>query len=226
MREDELISQIIRSSRRTLSLEIGSDGNLIIRAPLRLSIDRINQAVAQKRSWIIAKQQKAKERVPQAAKTQFVEGEEFLYLGVPYKLRMVEDSKKLFEFNGEEFLIAQRTIKHAKYHFVRWYIRQAKEYIGPRVHFFAKMAGQEYAQVSITSAKTRWGSCTSKRTLNFSWRLMMAPLDKIDYVVAHEVAHLEQLNHSKKFWKKVQALMPDYKIRQQWFKDNQHRVSF
>jgi len=224
--EHELISQIIRSKRRTLSLEIAADARLIVRAPLRASIDSINRIIEQKQSWIIDKQQKAKERHQLSPKIRFIEGDEFLYLGQPYPLRIVTDTKRLFEFNGQEFLIAEHTIKHAKYHLVRWYIRQAKEYIGPRVHFFAKMAGQEYEAITITSAKTRWGSCTSKRTLNFSWRLMMAPLDKIDYVVAHEVAHLEELNHSKRFWNKVKSLMPDYKAREQWFKDNQHRIAF
>lgn len=213
---------IIRTRRRSFGLEIRADAALVLRAPLRASVEDINRVLDLKRAWIMAKQHKARERLALAPQRRFVEGQEFLYLGRSYPLRVVDHTRKLFEFSGKEFLIARHTLMHARYHFERWYIRQAKEYIGPKVHAYAQQAGQSYGDISITSAKTRWGSCTSKRTLNFSWRLMMAPLDKIDYVVAHEVAHLQELNHSKRFWDKVKSLMPDYKERAQWFKDNQH----
>ena len=159
-------------------------------------------------------------------KHQFIEGEEFLYLGSLHKLRVVQDACKSFEFNGMEFLIAEKFLPRAKELLQRWYIRQARELITPRVQFYAQAIGQKYSQIKITSAKTRWGSCSGRKTLSFSWRLMMTPLEMVDYVVAHEVAHLQELNHSSRFWDKVKLLMPDYKQRMQWFRNNQHLLRF
>lgn len=224
--EQELISKIIRSKRRTLGLEIASDASLIIRAPMRASVESIYQIINQKRRWILEKQKQARERWHPSFKRQFIDGEEFLYLGRLYKLKVVSDWQNPFEFNGLEFLIGDQFLPYAKRFFEDWYIHQAKEIIGERVKHYAFMAGQSHSRITITGAKTRWGSCTSRRTLNFSWRLMMAPLDKIDYVVAHEVAHLEELNHSSRFWAKVKTLIPDYKDRQKWFKEQQAILSW
>jgi predicted metal-dependent hydrolase len=218
--------KIIRSKRRTLTLEITADARLVIRAPMRVSLDMINDIVHKKRSWIIEKQKIAQEKHVSVVKRQFVDGEEFLYLGVSYKLRVSPDALRPFQFNGTEFVIAQKFLPRAKRLFQIWYIKQAQEVIVPRVKVYADMLGQGYSSITITSAKKRWGSCTSKKTLNFSWRLIMTPLDMIDYVVAHEVAHLQELNHSSRFWNKVESLMPDYLLRQQWFRDNQHILTF
>jgi predicted metal-dependent hydrolase len=222
----DLISKIIRSKRRTLSLEITSDAHLIVRAPLRASLDTIYQIVEKKRSWIIEKQETAKEKSHFKKKHQFIEGEEFLYLGNLCRLHISLNAAVPLTFDGTEFILAQSFQSQAKQLFEKWYTRQAYIMIVPRVRFYAGEASQKYSSISITGAKTRWGSCSFKKNLNFSWRLMMAPVDKIDYVVAHEVAHLEELNHSSRFWNKVKSLMPDYKARQQWFRNNQHLLSF
>jgi predicted metal-dependent hydrolase len=74
--------------------------------------------------------------------------------------------------------------------------------------------------VRISSARTRWGSCSSRGSLSFTWRLVMAPVEVVDYVIVHELAHLRVHNHSPEFWKEVARLMPDYAQRKQWLKDN------
>jgi len=94
--------------------------------------------------------------------------------------------------------------------------------ITERVQWYAAKHGLEYKQVKITSARTRWGSCNSRGTLSFSWRLVMAPVPVIDYVVVHELAHTVEKNHSKKFWAKVQIIMPDYQNRIEWLDKNGH----
>ena len=79
--------------------------------------------------------------------------------------------------------------------------------------------------MKITSAKTRWGSCTSKRNLNFTYRLILAPQKVIDYVIVHELCHLRQMNHSKKFWDEVATIMPDYKVQEHWLKEHGASIS-
>jgi predicted metal-dependent hydrolase len=99
---------------------------------------------------------------------------------------------------------------------------QALEYITLRVEYYAQMAGVKYKSIRINNAKTRWGSCGYKDTLNFTWRLMMAPARVVDYVIVHELMHLKQKNHSHQYWAEVEKMMPDYKQDERWLKQNGH----
>jgi hypothetical protein len=90
-----------------------------------------------------------------------------------------------------------------------------------RVEWYAEEYGFEVKKIRISSARTRWGSYSQTGTLSLTWRLVMAPLDVIDYVVVHELCHLREMNHSKAFWEQVEAILPDYKQRRKWLKDNE-----
>jgi predicted metal-dependent hydrolase len=96
--------------------------------------------------------------------------------------------------------------------------RKAWEYIPSRVDYFASIMGVTPANVSINRAKTRFGSCNSKKRLNFSCNVMRYPIEAIDYVIVHELAHIKELNHSKRFWGIVESILPDYKERQRILK--------
>ena len=95
---------------------------------------------------------------------------------------------------------------------------QAKNIIEPILEKYSILMGVSYEKVSINSAKTRFGSCSSKKTLNFSYRLALYPYEAIEYVCVHELAHLTEMNHSKKFWKIVEKYLPDYKERKKLLK--------
>jgi predicted metal-dependent hydrolase len=105
-----------------------------------------------------------------------------------------------------------------------WYRAQAKDYIVPRVAELAKQHGFQYDRVTIKGQLTRWGSCSSQRNLNFNWRLMFAPPAAVDYVIIHELCHLKELNHSRRFWSLVGRYCPDYKRWVKWFKANGERL--
>lgn len=98
-------------------------------------------------------------------------------------------------------------------------IMQAKTDIPPRVAYFAEKYGFSYQQIRITRAQTRWGSCSSRNNLSFSYRLMLSPQECIDYVIVHELCHLRQMNHSQDFWREVAAILPDYKTREKYLKN-------
>ena len=98
--------------------------------------------------------------------------------------------------------------------------RQAKEQIPQRVQFFARQMGVEYNRITIRCQKTRWGSCSSRKDLNFNCLLMMVPEEELDYVVVHELCHLREMNHSPAFWAQVEAVLPDYKERKAWFRSH------
>lgn len=108
---------------------------------------------------------------------------------------------------------------------IEHYKKLAREMIPLRVAEFAKEYDFSYNGVKITSAMTRWGSCTSKRNLNFTYRLALAPDFVRDYVIVHELCHLRQMNHSKRFWNEVANIMPDYKTAEKWLKENGASIS-
>lgn len=106
------------------------------------------------------------------------------------------------------------------------YRSAAKEYIPKRVAYYQTYVGAGYEKITIRDQKTRWGSCSSKGTLSFNWRLMLAPPTVLDYVVVHELCHLIHMNHSKAFWLAVEEIMPDYREHRNWLKENGNKLQF
>jgi len=107
---------------------------------------------------------------------------------------------------------------------IRVYRRIAKEVLADKVIAYAKIMGFLPVDVKINGAKTRWGSCSGKNSINFSWRLIMADEATIDYVVVHELAHIKEHNHSDRFWAIVTSVAPDYKQRRAQLKELQKRL--
>jgi predicted metal-dependent hydrolase len=213
------INRIIRTRRKTIALIVERDGSLVVRAPLRTTERTIRQLVEKKADWIIAKQSLVKTLYPPSTRKSFNNGDGFLYLGKIHRLEIVESKKPELILDGK-FHLAQTALPEARQVFERWYKRQASEIISERVRWYAGQHGFNYKQVKITSARTRWGSCSARDTLSFTWRLVMAPLEIIDYVVVHELVHTQIRNHSKDFWGKVLMLVPDYKQKVAWLKTN------
>jgi predicted metal-dependent hydrolase len=217
------IDQIIRTKRRTIALIIQPDGRLIVRAPLRATQKQIEQVVAHKAKWIQSKQALVSAANARFAPKTYTQGESFLYLGKSYRLEIVAASKPPLRL-ADRFYLSRPALAKAEKLFTAWYIAQAKVVIAERVAIYACRYGYEYRQVKITRAKARWGSCSPRGNLNFSWRLVMAPMPVIDYVVVHELVHLREKNHSRRFWEGVKAILPDYAQQVQWLKVNGYRL--
>ncbi len=212
------INQIIRSKRKTLAIIIKNDGALIVRAPMRTLDQTIKEFAEQHRPWIEKKQAELKSIVILPPK-QYISGEIFMFLGKLYPLEIVQGQKKSLILD-ESFKLAESAASNAETVFERWYRHRAREFLNERVDYYASQYGFQYKGIKITSAKTRWGSCSSTGVLNFSWRLIMAPLEQVDYVVVHELVHTIHHNHSKRFWKRVEQVMPDFKERKKWLRKN------
>lgn len=98
-------------------------------------------------------------------------------------------------------------------------IERAKQILPARIQYYAKIMGVTYGRITLREQKTRWGSCSSKGNLNFNWKLALMPDEILDYVVVHELAHRMEMNHSDKFWKIVENVLPDYRERRKWLKE-------
>ncbi|HXK98621.1 MAG TPA: SprT family zinc-dependent metalloprotease [Acetomicrobium sp.] len=214
---DVQIEKIIRTKRKTVALYVTDDAKLIIRAPFNLDDETIAEIVSKHRRWVEKKQKEASTRNQKLFPKEFVNGEGFLYLGRYYKLNIVEDQSEPLKLEGA-FHLSRHALPRAKETFIQWYKDKAFEKISERVDLYAKKRGLKYNKINITNAQKRWGSCSSKGNLNFSWRLVMAPLPVLDYVVIHELVHLEERNHGRSFWDKVKMLMPDHKKQRDWLK--------
>ncbi len=213
---------LTRSARKTISIIVHSNGQVEVRAPLRLPERAIRAFVESKQSWITSKQAQLARQMH--TPKQFVPGERFLFLGQPYPLEVSDVQRPALRL-GSAFLLAQAALPRARQVFERWYRARAADVLAQRVKIYAAQFGLRVQSIRISSARTRWGSCSSKGTLSFTWRLVMAPLDVIDYVVIHELAHLQVHNHSPAFWSQVEAMLPDYRAHRDWLKKNGHLLT-
>ena len=211
------INKLVRSERKTLALIVETDGTLTVRAPIRMKEADIRKFIEAKQDWIKRKRAKAREVASHAR--QYVDGETFWHLGKKVPLRIVSTGKPALVMDGS-FKLTKSARSKAESVFTTWYREQARTVLTERVEFFARKYGFKIGKIRISSARTRWGSCSSRDTLSFTWRLVMAPPDVIDYVVVHELCHLKEMNHSKAFWARVEAILPDYKAHRKWLKDN------
>jgi len=214
--------QIIRSRRRTITLVITKEPALVIRAPFRVSEDYIQDLVNRKMRWIQKKLAEIAER-PRRGK-QFINGEKFLFLGKEYPLQFTDTLKKIRVL--DKLYIPEKHEKTARKKLIEWYKIQAKKEIFESAKTIADKLNLNPSSIRVSGAMRRWGSCNSKRRVNFSWRLVMAPKDVVNYVIVHELSHLVHLDHSKAFWAKVKAILPDYKDRIKWLKNNDNMLSF
>ncbi len=215
---DIQIDNLVRAKRRTIALIVERDGSLTVRAPRRATLNDIYGFIQEKTDWILRSREKLKAIKP-IPKKAYVDGERFLFLGQEYELRLVPPQRPALKFDGG-FTLSTSAQERGEQAFTKWYKTQALTVFTERVNHYANLHRLIPKEVKVNSAKTRWGSCTSAGTLNFTWRLVMAPLEVIDYVVLHELAHLKVKNHSPRFWKLVESLCPDFKHHRKWLRDH------
>jgi predicted metal-dependent hydrolase len=216
------VNQTIRSKRRTLAVIVKADGSVVVRVPVRAPEKAIREFIENHAEWIEKKQAEVLTFQPPEPK-QYRPGEPFMYLGNAYPLEIVTGQKKPLLLE-QSFKLAGSAESRAKLVFERSYRAQAREILTERVDHYASQYGFQYKKIGITSARTRWGSCSANGSLNFSWRLILAPMEAVDYVVVHELVHTVHHNHSRRFWQKVEKIMPDYKERRKWLRKNGQRL--
>ena len=207
--------ELIRSKRRSLSLEIAADGRLVARAPRGMPETRVRAFILAKKDWIERKTAAQRARNARYAPVRVEEGAALPYLGGSLRLHFAEVKKPAPR--GDELLLppgaGEETLRE-------WLRGEARRMIEARAEAYSDIMGLSYSALRITSAKTRWGSCSGKDGLNFTWRLAMCPPEAIDYVVVHELSHVAHKDHSRAFWEMVERYCPDWRAQRQWLSDH------
>jgi predicted metal-dependent hydrolase len=225
--DHHLSFQLIRSRRRkkTISLHIKEEGRIVLYVPYHTSKGEIEGFIKEKESWIVEKLSEKEKQRREAEKT-FLPGETFLYLGESYPLRIEElnHDKSPLKLSFGNFILKKDHIEQARNLFVHWYKKEAREKIGGRIRYFSDKLQLFPKGLKITSARSCWGSCSRESRLSFSWRIIMAPLRVIDYVLIHELVHIKEKNHSKRFWTCLETILPNYREQRLWLKENGYKL--
>lgn len=226
---------VTRRKRKTLGISISVDNGVQVAAPYMISDDIIGEIVLRKAPWILEKLSHLKEIKEQTPLKHFVSGEVFPYMGREYKLQIIignynKGTTISFEDSLIKILIPDAARENQseviREELINFYKNNAKELFLQRIEYFSKKLGVTHSGLTIKGQKTIWGSCTKANKINLNWKILMAPLDIIDYLVVHELAHIRVKNHSRDFWNLVGLTLPDYKKRSNWLKTNGHKLNF
>lgn len=209
-----------KSKRRTASLFVERDGSVSLIVPEELNEKAIEQIVEKKKAWIYRSLAEWEDLNASRVDREFVTGETFPYLGRNYRLRVASDLETELSLKGGYFLIQESKLHRCAGAFKRFYTRKGRAKISERVGYFKNKIGVQEKDIKVMELGHRWASCTPDGSLNFNWKCIMAPLSIIDYIVVHELCHLNHLNHSSEFWNEVDKVLPDFQKRHDWLKFN------
>jgi predicted metal-dependent hydrolase len=213
-----IIDKITRVNSNRITLQINKHGQILISAPHYTTISQMNQLIEDKMDWLIKKRDLILKN--QKVKKLFVTGEKFLYLGVERELVIVPKNRNAIAYVDGKFQLSENCIANAEGYFQALYKNLAWNYLAPKTTELAKKYNFEFTNVKVNSARTKWGSCSARNSINYSWHLIMAPPEVVDYVIIHELCHTKIKDHSRRFWDLVSQYTPDYKNHILWLKNN------
>ncbi|MGB2923687.1 MAG: SprT family zinc-dependent metalloprotease [Limnothrix sp.] len=212
-----------RSDRRTLAIQIRPDGEIIVRAPRKVSLDHIQQFLGDRHHWITKHLQTIAQRPAPQPPYRWIAGEQHFYLGELYSLRLIAGDRPNVRLTNDYLQIIVPEPKDAasiQTALQKWYRSQAKLIFRERLEQLSKknrpilQLEQQQIPIKIRQMKTRWGSCSCRGNINLNLALIKAPLCCLDYVLVHELCHFREMNHSDRFWQLVTACLPDWRRHQ------------
>ncbi|OLS40987.1 M48 family metallopeptidase [Bacillus sp. MRMR6] len=219
---DETIRYEIKYKNRTsFGITVDSYGNVEVQAPKGTSDSQVIQILETNWNLIQAKVKEMTDRLNGPQRKAYEHGERFLYLGRDYPIQFFQDEqieKDTVEFKGDELHIQVKQLEdeRIKQALKRFYYKQCKALVEKSISNYQSSFNTKPRSIRISDSKTTWGTCDSRQQLTFNWKLAMAPLEVIKYVVVHEMCHMVHLNHDRSFWRLVGKIMPDYKEKEKW----------
>lgn len=209
---------IQKSARKTVSIFIERDGTVSARVPETLSETEILEIVKSKEYQIHKHLAEWSQLNESRIIREYVNGQSFLYLGKNYRLKLVDEKLDGVLLKNGRFLLSKNQQAKAKKLFIEFYKKKLKEKLPPIIEKYQNQMGVAPKSVKVMELQNRWGSCTSAGNINFHWKCAMAPFDVLNYIVAHELAHLKYPNHTKAFWNEIDKVLPYYEKQAQWLR--------
>ena len=228
--EGQTVSYSVKRSLRAkyIRLEVRAETGLTVVIPKSYKLAQLPGLLRRKRQWILGKLAKYSQVKLLSAEKEAKSGDTVPYLGRDLEVVKQQDHRKADSIKLErKRLVVTLKSANSRLNLVLewWYRQQAEKLITKRADELCARLGVTYGRLSIRGAKTRWGSCSHKGNLNFNWKLMLVPKPVIDYVIIHELAHLKEMNHSKKFWNLVGEHCPQWRTHRRWLKDHQAELA-
>lgn len=216
---------LIRSDRKTADIVIERSGDVIVRAPNGIDDEKVREVVADRALWVHRSLAEWEDLNSSRRHRPLVQGQGFAYLGRSYRLKFIEDSDVSLRLkNGRwelsEALVARGGAAAARKAFRDFYVTKGMQIFTERVRQLAPCVGVEAGEVVVKELGYHWASCGGGGALNFHWKTLMAPQTVIDYIVVHELCHLRHRDHSDAFWNEVDKVMPRYRDRKNWLRQN------
>jgi len=211
------------SPRKTTDIVIERNGVVSVRPPANYTPEQVDAVVESKRMWIYSSLAEWKDLNASTVAREWVNGESFLYLGRAYRLSLVSDQDIPLQLKEGRFCLSRSVIEYrgaeaAKQVFESYYSDKGLQRFSERVAWFSPKVGVNVTDIKVKEMGYRWASCGVSGKLNFHWKCMMAPPKIIDYIVAHELCHFHQRDHSDAFWNELDKVMPDYRERKEWLR--------
>ncbi len=216
------------SRRRTVGITVKRDGELVIAAPARTSVRRLEAVVREKSPWVRRKLAEFEALGPPPAPRRIVAGERFPYLGREYVLALADGPAAPVALRDERLEVDRALDGAARGAVIAWYEARAREYVDEAAARFVPLVGAAPAAVVVRDlGRRRWGVCDHRTlTVSFHWQLVTQPPELIDYVVVHELAHLHEPNHGPAFWARVADVLPDCKERRKRLSGQRDGLTF
>ncbi len=222
--------KVIKSKRKTISIIIRPTKEVIVRAPKQISSEQIRNIVKSKGNWIVKKLSDMPDIMIPVEKD-YTNGDKILYRGKEYIIKIINTvgiNKSTIEIKENEIIVVRKIKEKKKTRelLLEWYKNNTRSLVKERIAYYMPQINKPIGTIRIKSQRKRWGSCSSKGNLNFNWKIVMMPDEMSDYIIVHELCHLKHLNHSRHFWESVERILPDYKVRECWIKENTSKLDF
>ena len=212
--------ELIYSRRKTLGIHVYPDTSVIVRAPVGSQLGQIEEIVRRRGGWILKQQRKFESAPPKKVlPRRYVSGEDNRFLGRQYRLKVMQDEVERAQIAGGDLVVYARDPEdreRVRRLLDKWYRREAERVFAERLaacYPRAQALGIPLPPLKIRDMKTRWGSCSSKGNVTLNLKLIQLPTDLIDYVILHELCHLKELNHSRRFYALMDRVLPDWQER-------------
>ncbi|MCA1011764.1 M48 family metallopeptidase [Halobacillus halophilus] len=218
---------IYKQNRKDLKLSIDLVNGVEVYVPEHLTDEKTTELIRKKSPWIMAKLKDLKQVDTEYQKKEYVSGEKLPYLGRQYRLKVYREAVSQVEFrffqgkfkaivpsHWEESAL-QETIETK---LIKWYRKHGYQKVLERAAYYQSLLGVAPRTLNLKSQQKRWGTCTPKGDIYLNWRIVMAPVQVIDYVIVHELVHLIVPEHNQEFWETVKAILPDYEKHKEWLR--------